>query len=69
MASADFKKHQYEFTAHIRDPEKNPNPANIEARRMQIYSNLFFNNVEDFISNTYPVLKSITPEDKWYKCR
>ena len=62
-----FTQAQYEFAAHIRDPELNPRPADIEARRMKIYNELFFNNVEDFISNTYPVLKSIMPEDEWQK--
>ena len=60
-----FKKTQYEFAAHIRDPQLNPKPADVEARRMNIYTDLFFNNVEDFISNTYPVLKSIMPENEW----
>lgn len=60
-----FKKTQYEFAAHIRDPESNPRPADVESRRMKIYNELFFNNVEDFISNTYPVLKEITPENEW----
>lgn len=60
-----FKQAQYEFAAHIRDPEKNPLPADVEARRMNIYTGLFFNNVEDFISNTYPVLKEITRKDEW----
>lgn len=60
-----FTQVQYEFAAHIRDPESNPKPADVEARRMKIYSELFFNNVEDFISNTYPVLKSITAKDEW----
>lgn len=60
-----FKKAQYEFAAHIRDPQLNPKPADVEARRMNIYTDLFFNNVEDFISNTYPVLKSIMPENQW----
>ena len=60
-----FKQTQYEFAAHIRDPQLNPKPADIEARRMNIYSDLFLNNVEDFISNTYPVLKSIMSENKW----
>jgi hypothetical protein len=60
-----FKKTQYEFAAHIRDPESNPKPADVESRRMKIYNELFFNNVEDFISNTYPVLKSITSENDW----
>ena len=62
-----FTQAQYEFAAHIRDPESNPKPADVESRRMKIYSELFFNNVEDFISNTYPVLKSITAEDNWQK--
>lgn len=60
-----FKQAQYEFAAHIRDPESNPRPADVESRRMKIYNELFFNNVEDFIANTYPVLKEITAEDKW----
>ena len=60
-----FKQAQYEFSAHIRDPELNPKPADIEDRRMNIYTELFFNNVEDFMSNTYPVLKEIMPEDEW----
>jgi len=60
-----FKQAQYEFAAHIRDPQSNPKPTDIEARRMKIYSELFFNNVEDFISNTYPVLKKITSEQQW----
>ena len=58
-----FTQTQYEFAAHIRDPESNPKPADVESRRMKIYTELFFNNVEDFIANTYPVLKEITPED------
>jgi len=60
-----FKQTQYAFAAHIRNPELNPIPDDVEARRMKIYSELFFNNVEDFISNTYPVLKEITAEDDW----
>ena len=62
-----FTQAQYEFAAHIRDPKTNPKPADVEARRMKIYNELFFNNVEDFIANTYPVLKSITAEDEWQK--
>lgn len=62
-----FKQAQYEFAAHIRDPETNPKPDDVEARRMKIYNELFFNNVEDFIANTYPVLKEITAEDKWHE--
>ncbi|MDH5361618.1 MAG: DNA-binding domain-containing protein, partial [Gammaproteobacteria bacterium] len=46
----DFQVIQYQFAAYIRDPEQNPAPDNIEARRMKIYAELFYNNVEDFMS-------------------
>ena len=49
MNSPTFKKHQYEFTAHIRDPERNARPDGIEDRRMGIYRDLFYNNVEGFL--------------------
>ena len=32
---------------------------------MKIYNELFYNNVEDFIANTYPVLKSIMSDNDW----
>ena len=60
-----FKQAQYDFAAHIRDPKKNPKPHDVEERRMKIYNELFFNNVEDFISNTYPVLKEVMPDNEW----
>ena len=60
-----FKQVQYEFTRHVRNPDKHPRPHGIEARRMNIYNELLFNNVESFMSNGFPVLRSITPDDKW----
>ncbi len=61
-----FTAHQYAFTAHIRDPERHPRPPGVEARRMNIYVELFYNNVEDFMASSYPVLRSITPDDRWH---
>ena len=60
-----LKKQLYEFAAHIRDPETQPAPQNIEDRRMGIYRDLFFNNIEGFLSGTFPVLKSLYEEDAW----
>lgn len=61
-----FVRQQYAFAAHIRNPEKNPGPEGIEERRMKIYRELFYNNVEGFIANTYPVLRRILPDDRWH---
>lgn len=62
----DFVRQQYAFAAHIRNPEKNPCPDAIEKRRMKIYRELFYNNVEDFMANTYPVLRQIMPDERWH---
>ncbi len=60
-----FQKKQYEFSAFIRDPQQYPAPTDIEPRRMAVYRELFFNNVEGFLSNTFPVLKSLLAESDW----
>lgn len=62
---ADFRQQQQAFAAHIRNPIHNPAPDGIEARRLKIYRELFFNNVEGFLSNAFPVLKSILTETAW----
>ena len=61
----DFRQQQQQFAAHIRNPETTPAPDNIEPRRMKIYQELFFNNVNGFLGNTFPVLKSILNEEHW----
>lgn len=62
-----FIELQYQFAAHIRHPERHPKPAGIEERRMQIYRELFYNNIEGFISSGFPVLKSITEPADWHR--
>ena len=63
----DFISTQFEFTAHIRDPKNNQLPSGIEARRMKIYSELFYNNIESFISSGFPVLKELYGSENWHK--
>lgn len=60
-----FKQVQYRFTAHVRNPHKHARPTDIEARRMNIYNELLYNNVEDFIANNFPVLREITDDTAW----
>ncbi len=62
-----FKKRQYEFTAHIRNPEKNARPEGIEDRRMAIYRDLLFNNIEGFIASGFPVIRKIYNDKNWHK--
>lgn len=61
----EFQRKQYAFAAHIRDPQTRPVPEGIEDRRMGIYRDLFFNNLHNLISNTFPVLKKLHSKDDW----
>lgn len=59
-----FIETQQNFMDYIKDPA-NPLPGGIEARRMKIYRELFFNNIDGFVSNAFPVLKSLYSEQDW----
>lgn len=61
----DFQSLQKALAAHLRDPEKNPAPGNVEERGLQIYRTLFINNIAGFISNTFPVLRSLYSTGQW----
>ncbi|MFZ2755182.1 MAG: putative DNA-binding domain-containing protein, partial [Lysobacteraceae bacterium] len=53
------------FAAHIRDPERVPPPPGIEERRLKIYRELFFNNVESMLAGNFPVLRRLYGDDGW----
>ena len=61
----DFNSKQHEFAAYIRDPHKNPMPADVKAPRMAMYRELFFNNIEGFLSANFPVLRKIQGDAQW----
>jgi len=56
---------QYEFTAHLRDPAGAPAPAGIEDRRLAVYRELVFTNMESFISSNFPVIRSLYDDAQW----
>ncbi|MBR9728963.1 DUF2063 domain-containing protein [Shewanella intestini] len=60
----DFIKHQQQFMAYIKNPQS-ALPSGIEPRRMHIYRELFFNNIDGFVSSAFPVLKSLYSAENW----
>lgn len=60
-----FQRKQLAFAAHIRDPEGCPPPTGVEDRRMAVYRELFFNNLNSLLGKTFPVLRSILGDRKW----
>lgn len=65
--SIDFKAKQLEFASYIRDPENNPMPADVKQQRMAMYRELFFNNIESFLSANFPVLRKILSDTQWFE--
>ena len=53
------------FAAHIRDPENQAAPAGVEDRRMDIYRQLFFNNISNFLSSNFPVVRQLYDDQEW----
>jgi len=61
----DFKTKQAEFSAYIRNPDTSVCPNDVAPQRMQMYRELFFNNVEGFLSSNFPVLHTILDKEQW----
>jgi len=59
-----FVNVQQSFIDYIRDPRQ-PLPSGTDARRMQVYRELFFNNINGFVSNAFPVLCSLYEDEQW----
>ncbi len=62
----EFQQLQTRLAAHIRNPEFAPAPAGIEERRLRIYRELFYNNIEGFLANAFPVLRQLMDEAHWH---
>ncbi len=56
---------QHEMARFLRDPQGRGAPAGIEARRLQVYRDLVYRNIEGFISSAFPVLRSLYGEEAW----
>lgn len=61
-----FQRQQLAFTAHIRDPQHAALPEGIPPRRMAVYTELFFNNINEQLSTNFPVLRQITSDERWH---
>jgi len=58
---------QTAFASHIRNPDVNAAPAGIEDRRMKIYRDLFFNNIQSLLASNFPVLRTLYNNEGWYQ--
>ncbi len=57
---------QREFARHLRDPALYPMPDGLEERRVKIYRDLFYNNIESLLSTNFPVLRKLLGLTRWH---
>ena len=67
MTKVDFKDKQLEFANYIRDPFNNPRPGDVRQQRIETYRELFFNNIESFLSSNFPVLRTLLNAEQWFE--
>ncbi|GAB3345048.1 DNA-binding domain-containing protein [Marilutibacter aestuarii] len=58
-APARLREQQWSLARHLRDPDGTPAPEGIEARRLQVYRELLFNNIESLLAGNFPVIRRI----------
>lgn len=61
----DFRQLQHTFAAHLRDTRQ-PAPPDIEPRRLQIYRELVYSNIESCLANAFPVLRRLSEAAHWH---
>lgn len=62
-----FQRYQFEFAAHIRNPRAHPRPIGVDSRRMAVYKELLYNNIESFLLTCFPVLRKVLSKRRWDK--
>jgi len=56
---------QFALSRYLRDPSSHPPPPGIEERRLAIYRDLFFNNIEGLLAGNFPVIRKTLGDDAW----
>ncbi len=60
-----LRDQQFQLAAHLRDPASNAPPPGLEDRRLSIYRELFFNNIEGLLSGNFPVIRKTLGDVRW----
>ena len=63
-SEGELRAQQDALAAYVRDPLRAAPPAGIEERRLKIYRELFFNNVEGLLAGNFPVVRRLYGE-RW----
>ena len=63
---AELREQQFALARHVRDPVRNAPPPGIEARRIAIYRDLFYNSIESLLAGNFPVIRKTLGDTRWH---
>ncbi|TKR33711.1 DUF2063 domain-containing protein [Luteimonas gilva] len=68
MAEAPIalREQQFALARHVRDPAANLPPPDIEDRRLAVYRELFYNNVDSLLAGNFPVIRKTLSDADWH---
>ncbi|MCB1698879.1 MAG: putative DNA-binding domain-containing protein [Halioglobus sp.] len=66
MSNSTARDSQLAMAHYLRRPATAPPPAGVEQRRLDIYLQLVYNNIEGFLSGGFPVLRSLYSDADWH---
>lgn len=64
-APESLRKQQFTLAGFIRDPEQAPPPPGVDARRLKIYGDLFFNSLQGLLAGNFPVIRRTLGDAAW----
>lgn len=60
-----LRQQQFTMARHLRDPSRHAPPPGIEARRLRVYRELFFNAIEGLLASGFPVIQATLGDNRW----
>ena len=66
MTDSALHASQMRMARYLRNPQEAPPPDGVEQRRLKIYKDLVYNNIEGFIRGGFPVLHSLYEPADWH---
>ncbi|HHJ1297634.1 MULTISPECIES: DNA-binding domain-containing protein [Pseudomonas] len=61
-----LREQQYTLARHLRDPARYAPPPGIEARRLKVYRELFYDTIEGLLAGSFPVMRQTLGEPHWH---
>jgi hypothetical protein len=67
MSQPEFQQYQQAFCAYARNPKSEPRPPGVDVKRIAIYAELLFNNMESTLSSCFPVCRKVLGVRRWQR--